>query len=137
MGEDLEEIRSAGGDVVAIFQYEGEKTRDFCAEQGVPFDCVGDPELDGYDALGLGKGGIKQYLGPQMLKSTIDAAREGHLVGNPQGGDISLNPGTFVVDRDGTVLYAHYNEDSADNAPGPEVLEALRRAGARSPQGEA
>jgi peroxiredoxin len=127
LGEDLEGIRAAGGDVVAAFQYTGAQTRDFCADQGVFFDCLGDPELEGYDAVGLGKGSIKQYLGPQMLKATIAAAREGHLVGNPKGGDISLNPGTFVVGRDGAVLYAHYNDDSADNAPSHEVLEALRR----------
>lgn len=113
--------------MVAAFQYSGAKTRDFCRDHGVPFDCLGDPELESYDAVGLGKGSIKQYLGPQMLKATIAAVREGHLVGNPKGGDISLNPGTFVVGRDGTVLYAHYNEDSADNAPSQKVLEALRQ----------
>ncbi len=123
--------------MVAVFQYSGDETRDFCANQGVTFDCLGDPELDGYDGVGLGGGGLRQWLGPQMLKATMEAAREGHLVGRPKGGDMSLNPGTFVVDRDGTVLYAHYNEDSADNAPGQDVVEAVRRAASVPAQGEA
>ena len=128
MGEAHEEIRAAGADVVAAFQYHGAETADFCADQGVPFDCLGDPDLEAYDAVGLGKGGLREYLGPQMLKSTIAAAKEGHFVGNPKGGSIALNPGTFVVDREGRVAYAHYNEDSADNAVNEDVLEAIRRA---------
>lgn len=128
MGEDHEEIRSAGGEVVAIFQYEASDTEEFCRERGAPFDCLGDKDLDAYDAVGLGKGKLTQYLGPQMIKETVKAATEGHLVGSPQGGDVSLNPGTFVVDRQGRVVLAHYNADSADNAPSGDVLEAVREA---------
>ncbi len=127
MGEAREDLRAAGADVVAVFQYRGAETEAFCVDQGVPFDCLGDPDLEGYDAVGLRKGGVREYLGPQMLKSTLAAAKEGHFVGNPKGGSIALNPGTFVVDREGRVAYAHYNEDSADNAPDEDVLEAVRR----------
>jgi len=128
LGEAHDEILAAGGDVVAVFQYSGEEVRDFCADQGVDFDCLGDPDLEGYDAVGLGKGGLKEYLGPQMLKSTIAAAKEGHFVGNPKGGAISLEPGTFVVGADGRVVLAHYNKDASDNASNEDVLEAVRRA---------
>lgn len=128
MGEALDEIRDAGGDAVAVFQYDGPDTQGFCTEQGVPFDCLGDPKLDGYAAVGLGKGSLWQYLGPQMFGAILAAAREGHFVGLPRGGSIALNPGTFVVGRDGEVLFAHYNADSADNALSAEVIEAVRSA---------
>ncbi len=128
MGEDHEEIRSAGGDVVAIFQYDASATEEFCRERDTPYECLGDKDLDGYDAVGLGKGNLMQYLGPQMIKETVKAATEGHHVGSPQGGDVSLNPGTFVVDRDGKVVLAYYNADSADNAPSDQVLKAVREA---------
>ena len=114
--------------MLAVFQYHGAETRDFCRERDVPFDCLGDPEIEGYRAVGLGKGGVKEYLGVQTLVPTVKAAMQGHFVGSPQGGDISIRPATFVIGRDGRVAYAHYNEDAADNAPTAEVLEALRGA---------
>ena len=128
MGEAYEEVRAAGADVVAVFQYQGTDTRDFCREHETPFDCLGDPEIEGYRAVGLGEGGLKEYLGLQTVGPTVKAALEGHFVGSPQGGDVSIQPATFVVGRDGRVLYAHYNEDAPDNAPNDEVLEALSRA---------
>jgi peroxiredoxin len=128
LGEDHDDIRSAGGEVVAVFQYEASDTEEFCRERGAPFECLGDKDLDAYYAVGLGKGSLMQYLGPQMIKDTLKAATEGHLVGSPKGGDVSLNPGTFVVARDGRVMLAHYNADSADNAPSEDVIEAVREA---------
>jgi peroxiredoxin len=127
LGEAHNDIRAAGGDVVAVFQYPGNETRDFCRGRRVPFDCLGDPQVDGYAAVGLGRGRVREYLGPQLIVSTLKAAAKGHLVGNPKGGDISIRPATFVVDREGRVAYAHYNEDAADNAPEEEVTEAVRR----------
>lgn len=128
MGEDHEEIRSVGAEVIGVFQYEGQKVKNFCRQQGAPFECLGDPKLEGYSALGLGKGSTREYLGPQMLKRTIGAMGKGHMVGSPQGGDISLRPGTFVVGRDGKIVLAHYNADAADNASREAVLEAVREA---------
>lgn len=128
MGEAHEDIRSAGGDVLAVFQYHGTDTRDFCRERDVSFDCLGDPDIDGYRAVGLGKGNFSEYLGVQTLVPTVKAAMKGHFVGSPQGGDVSIRPATFVVDTGGRVAYAHYNEDAPDNAPTEEVLEAVGNA---------
>jgi len=33
-----------------------------------------------------------------------------------------------VVDREGRVVYAHYNRDQSDNPPVEEVLDAVRSA---------
>jgi len=128
LGEAHEDIRSAGGDVLAVFQYHGTDTRGFCRDHDVPFDCLGDPEIEGYRAVGLGKGGFNEYLGVQTLIPTVKAAMKGHFVGSPQGGDVSVRPATFVIDNGGRVAYAHYNEDAPDNAPTAEVLEAVRHA---------
>jgi hypothetical protein len=32
--------------------------------------------------------------------------------------------GTFVIGTDGRLVFAHYNESSADNPPVPDVLDA-------------
>ena len=126
MGEHLEEIREAGGDVVAIFQYRAEPTFHFCRKRGVPFDCLGDPEREAYHAVGLERGPAKEYIGPQLAKGFLRAARHGAFAGVPKG-DVAQRPGTFVVSPEGTVLYAHYNRDSSDHPPLEEVLGAVRR----------
>jgi peroxiredoxin len=128
LGEHHEEIRAAGGDVVAIFQYRAEPTYNFCRKRDVPFDCLGDPERKVYHAVGLERGPAKEYAGPQLARGFLRAARHGALPGNPQGGDVAQRPGAFVVSPEGKVRYAHYNKDSADNPPMSELLEAVRTA---------
>lgn len=130
MDQAREEIRAAGGDVVAVFQYRAKPTRNFCRQRGVSFDCLGDPERDAYGAVGLERGSVKEYLGPQMAKRLIGAATSGHVVGDPKGGDVSQRPGTFVVGPDGRVRLAHYNRDSSDNPPNEVILDAVREAAA-------
>ena len=130
MGEAYEEIRAAGGDVVAVFQYRADPTFHFCRKRGVPFDCLGDPEREGYHAVGLEKGSKREYVGPQLVTGFVRAARHGAFAGNPQGGDVSQRPGTFVVGADGRVALAHYNKDSADNPDTDEILRTLRELAA-------
>lgn len=126
MGEAHEDFRKAGGDVVAIFQYRAEPTYNFCRKRDIPFDCLGDPEREGYHAVGLERGPAKEYAGPQLARGFLRAARHGALPGNPQGGDVAQRPGTFVVSPEGKVLYAHYHRDSGDNPPMSELLAAVR-----------
>ena len=126
MGEHHEELREAGADVVAIFQYRAEPTFHFCRKRGVPFDCLGDPEREGYHAVGLERGPAKEYVGPQLARGFLRAARKGAFAGNPQGGDVAQRPGTFVVSPEGVVLYAHYNSDSADHPRLDDLLAAVR-----------
>ena len=122
MGGAHEEFRKAGADVIAIFQYRADPTYHFCRKRGVPFDCLGDPEREGYHAVGLERGRAREVIGPQLVKGFVRAVRKGALPGIPQG-DVQQRPGTFVVDRNGNVAFAHYNRDSSDN---PDTVELLR-----------
>jgi peroxiredoxin len=122
-----DEIRDAGGEVVCVFQYRAHPTRNFCAQRGVEIECLGDPEKDAYDAVGLERGGAKELASPKVALGALRAAAKGQLPGMPEG-DTALMPATFVVGSDGRVVYAHYNADQSDNPPMDEVLEALRGA---------
>ena len=126
MGEAYDEIRAAGADVVAVFQYRAEPTYHFCRKRDVPFDCLGDPERAGYHAVGLERGGAREYIGPQLAKGFLRAARHGALAGTRRAAMWLSGPGTFVVSPEGKVLYAHYHRDSADNPPIDELLAAVR-----------
>lgn len=127
MEEAREEIESLGASIVAIFQYRAEPTRNFCRQRKVAFDCLGDPTREAYREVGLDRYKPGSFVGPQLAKGLLRAARKGSLPGVPKG-DVTQAPGTFVVARDGTVAFAHYNEDSSDNPRMDDVLSALRSA---------
>jgi peroxiredoxin len=127
LGKAHEEIRALGGDVVAVFQYRAEPTFHFCRKRGAPFDCLGDPERDAYRAVGLEDGGLLEYMGPRAAVGWLKAASHGNFGGAPKG-DVAQRPGTFVVAPDGTVAFAHYNRNSADNPSNDQVIEAVREA---------
>jgi peroxiredoxin len=59
-----------------------------------------------------------------LLGPLVRAARVGAFPGKPSG-DPSQRPGTFVVDRGGRVVFAHYNVMSPDNPPMSAILEAV------------
>jgi len=120
-----DEIRAAGGDILAVFQYRAQPTRNFCRKRGVDLECLGDPDRRAYKSVGLERGSLVQFLGPQLMPKYIGAVRKGSLPGIPVG-DTAQLPGTFVVDAGGLVTFAHYNKDSGDNPPLEDVLTAVR-----------
>lgn len=128
LGEAHDEIRAVGGNVVAIFQYRAESTHSFCRGRSVPFECLGDPGRGAYRAVGLGRGTWKEYLGLRVFRQRRRAREAGARQGLPRGGDVAQRPGTFVVDTNGNVVFAHYNEDSTDNPAVADVLAAVVEA---------
>lgn len=120
-----DEIRAAGGDILAVFQYRAQPTRNFCRKRGVDLECLGDPDRRAYKSVGLERGSLVQFLGPQLMPKYIGAVRKGSLPGIPVG-DTAQLPGTFVVGAGGLVAFAHYNKDSGDNPPLEDVLAAVR-----------
>jgi peroxiredoxin len=130
LGRQYNEFREAGADIVAIFQYRADPTYHFCRKRNVPFDCLGDPEREGYHAVGLERGSAKEVIGPQLIGGFLRAARHGALPGIPKG-DTAQRPGTFVVATDGTVAFAHYSKDSSDNPDTDELLRVVKTLSTR------
>ncbi len=127
VGGAFDELREAGADVVAIFQYTAEATHDFCASREVPFDCLADPWHEAYATVSLGRGTRRTLLGWRVAKRYPEAIRlTGSPGGGPKGGDMAQLPGTFVIDRSGRVRLAHYSENSADNPPVATLLDVVR-----------
>jgi peroxiredoxin len=119
-----DEIRAAGGDVVCVFMYRAAPTRNFCRQRKVELECLGDPDREGYHAVGLERGGAREMASPRVALGVLRAARHGAVAGKPEG-DTRQMPGTFVVDTGGRVTYAHYNRDQSDNPPMKAILEAV------------
>jgi peroxiredoxin len=135
VGRANEDFAAAGAEVVAIFQYSAEATRDYCASRKVPFECLGDPLREAYLEVSVGRAKLGQVYGPRILRKHVRAFRGGSLFGSPQGGDHLQLPGTFVINQDGRVLFAHYAVSSADNPPVADLLAAVRSQGVSSGSG--
>jgi peroxiredoxin len=130
MGRALGDFEAAGAQVVAIFQYSAEATRDFCASRKVPFDCLGDPDREAYAQVEVGRGRRDQVLSGRIAGSYLKTLLRSRQVGSLGKGEEMLQlPGTFVVGSDGRVRFAHYAVSSADNPPVADVLAAVRSHG--------
>ena len=129
MDRARDQIRAAGGDVVAIFQYRAQPTRNFCRQRGIGMDCLADPEREAYRAVGLERGGVLDYASPKVALGFVRAVRTGGAPGRPD--PHAQRPGTFVVARGGAVVLAYYNETPAHNPSMSAVLDAVRDGAAQ------
>ena len=66
-----------GGEVVCVFMYRAAPTRNFCRQRKVGLECLGDPEREGYHAVGLGRGGPAEMFSPRIGIAAVRAARHG------------------------------------------------------------
>ena len=125
MRGDRERFDRAGANVVLIGLGSAEQARDFCAGRALPFACVTSPDRSAHRAYGLRRGTLDQVAGPRVwlpwLRNQLGERHQGRF----GQGDVAQLPGTFVVDRGGTVRYAHRGSRSSDNPPNEDVLEAL------------
>ncbi|MER3420120.1 MAG: hypothetical protein C4290_06170, partial [Chloroflexota bacterium] len=93
---------------------------------------LADPRREGYRAFALRRGGPAELVGPAVLLRYAQAALKGHLGGVPMG-DTRLLPGTFIIDREGTVRYARYARHAGDHPPVEELVAALRQIALAEP----
>src|SRR4051794_33467220 len=63
MGRAEQDFAAAGAEVVAIFQYSAEATRDFCSSRKVPFECLGDPRREAYAEVEAGRARLGKVYG--------------------------------------------------------------------------
>lgn len=111
---------------MSIFQGPAPPVGEYCGQRKVKFECLADPDTSAYRAYGLTKAGIAQLLSPKTVMRGAALYLKGMTTGRPhEGQSVAQMPGTFVIDPDGSVLYAHYNSDPSDNANLDEVKSAL------------
>ncbi len=103
-----------------------ERAEWFCKEKRISFDCLTDPTQMAHRAYGLRGGSLKQLLAPQdyfkWVKLNIMRETRQGLVPKE---DPTQMPGTFVMDTDGMVRFAHRNKHPADNPTNEAILETL------------
>mmetsp|Transcript_10465 Transcript_10465/g.18456 ORF Transcript_10465/g.18456 Transcript_10465/m.18456 type:complete len:148 (+) Transcript_10465:275-718(+) len=82
-----------------------------------------DEGKDLYQALNLGKGGLKMLGDPNVKAASVRAKKRG-VVGNLKGDGMQLG-GTYIVDKNGKVLL-EFQQQAYGEHPSPEsILRAL------------
>ena len=121
--DDYPRFQRAGGEVLAVTMGTPEQAAAFRAKLDAPFPMLADAGREAYRAFGLKRGSVNQVLGPKtwlpLTKATFRAG-----VGKPVG-DVWQMPGTFVVDRQGIIRYAHYPANQSQRPSNEELLKTL------------
>ena len=124
---DRTKFRKLGASVVLIGLGTHERAKWFCEDRKLPFACVADPDVSAHRAYGLRRGSLRQVMGPQVYLRWTKARLLGDMP-FPRaklGEDVMQMPGTFVIDTEGIVRYAHRNRDVTDNPPNDGLLAVL------------
>jgi peroxiredoxin len=124
-----EDIRRAGGEVVAVFLARPETLKAQLDREPLPFAAVADPDLSAYRAMGLVRMSIFGFASPRVVYGYAKRALEGYglVKPNPEE-DVYQLGGDFVLDRNGEIVYAHRSRDPTDRPPIEDLLRAVRTA---------
>ncbi len=117
-------IAAAGARVVIVYRDDIDTVCTSCVERGLTVDCVSDPrqELERAADVELFSAGRYAMFSPMRL---VRVLRAGSRAGKPTSG-ILQGRGTFVVDRDGCIAYAHHAVTAADIPRIDDIVTAVR-----------
>jgi len=123
---DLDAFHAAGAEMYVIGSGTPNFIQGFRDETGWKGPVYTDPSLAVYKAAEL-KRGVTNTFDPRALAPTVTAFFRGGRQGRVQG-DNWQQGGVLVIAPDARVLYHHVSGRPGDNAPGSEILAALRSA---------
>ena len=125
--EERDLFEDTSAEVVLVGQGDATAEAAFREARGVPFPILLDAERHAYRAYGLSRGTSMQLFGPKValpfLRANLHHETRQHGL---KGGSFRQMPGTFVVDADGMVRFAHRNRTVADNPTNAALLDVLR-----------
>lgn len=124
MRDAYSQIQQAGGDAVLVSMDEPPRLHLFKEQLQLPFVCLSDSQQAGYRAFQCPRGSVWSVIGPAIWWRAIKSLFV-HGLGRPQG-DVMQLPGSFVIDRTGTICFASRSRHSADWATPQELIAALR-----------
>lgn len=124
MREAYPEIQAAGAEVVLVTMDDPVRLHAFKEHWQLPFVCLADPRQEGYRAFQCPRGSWLAVAGPAMWWRAIKSLFR-HGAGLVRGDPKQL-PGSFVIDREGILRFAHRSRHSADWAAPDQLLSVLR-----------
>jgi hypothetical protein len=80
-----------------------------------------------YRSYGLSEpGSFKEGVPADLFRSAFKTMRRGHMQGKTLG-NASMIPGSFIVDRIGTIQWIHYNKHAGDHPTLESILEGAKK----------
>ena len=131
-----DELRAAGGEVVAVTFSPAERIAPYVVRHGWPCPVLADPLRRAYRRFELARGSLWRVMGPGVTLSYLKLMARGKM---PQlssiKDDIRQLGGDFVLDAQRRLVYAYASRDPADRPPAGDVIAALKQAAAKTPPG--
>ena len=128
------DIEAAGVDLVFIGQATPRHAAHFRRRFDLEAPVLADEERQSYRAAGAKVATTGELLGPRSVsRGAVKTIRSGGKV--RQGkiiGHAAQLGGAMIVAPDGEVIWSHLSEDASDNASTEELVEAARKAAAKS-----
>jgi hypothetical protein len=122
-----EEIRAAGGDVVAIGTGDRRYARAFVADEAIPYPVLVDDAGVAATAALVRSSSFVGMLHPRTWAATRETWRRGYRI-HAAGKRVTQLGATLVVAPGPRLAFQHLDADSTDHAPLDEVIAALRGA---------
>lgn len=91
---------------------------------GLSYPVYVSPDVSAYRAFGLGNASAASLLNPGLAKAGIRAIKNGARSSFPREHK-AQSPGSFVIDREGVVLFAHPGSHTGDLATPEELIAAV------------
>ena len=127
MREAYPDIVTAGAGVLAIGTGAGFQA-DHLMRDGMPFECVIDPDANFYTTVGIGRVGPAEWLRPSVIRRYVTAWRRGGRQGRVTG-DWRRLSGVAIVDPDRGLRYLFRATSVGEYPPVADVLRSLTATG--------
>lgn len=92
-----------------------------------PFIMLADPERQAYNAFALKRLSWFQVFSPAALKLYWKLLRGGMRQERYKGDDIYQSGGDFLLDREGSIRFAHRSQNPADRPASAQLLMVMDR----------
>lgn len=127
-----EKIEAAGLRILAVGLGEPKHARHFGGKLAPSVECLTNEEPTLYEAFGIERGNLLRLIAPDAIAAGARAASRGHTQGQSTG-DTQRLPGTFIIDAQGIVRYAHYGKHAGDQPDLEELVRWWRKASQPQP----
>jgi peroxiredoxin len=124
-----EEIRTLGGEVLAVSFAGPDRVAAYVARYPLPFPALADPSRDAYHAFELTRTSWLRMLSPRVLLKYLGLVLRGWMPWKPAAKEDLLQlGGDFVLDRQRRIVYAYPSANPTDRPAVEELVQAVRTA---------
>ncbi len=101
------QVLDAGAEVIGITQGDPLQTRIFGNRYRLPYPLLSNPDRSAYHAFGLYEGSRNDVVGPVLFMRKPLFMTGAFVKPEPMVGELRQLGGVYVIDRSGTIVYAH------------------------------